>query len=57
MDKWAPGTRVIDVVTREVATILPPPEPPVYSVYVLWEKSGERGWVSKDEVRRIWETG
>jgi hypothetical protein len=55
--KWAPGNRVADFITNKVGTILPSPDVEVmiysdYCIYVEWE-DGERGWVSKDEVKRL----
>ena len=53
VSKWEPGKKVVDIFNSEVATILVPPSGTSdYCIYVEWE-DGTRGWVSKDEVRRL----
>jgi len=52
--KWAPGRRVIHLLSSRVGTIRQPPdgETSDYCVFVEWE-GGERDWVNKDEVKRL----
>lgn len=52
--KWAIGKRIVSIFDDIAGTIVQPPggESSHYCIFVEWE-DGEKGWVSKDEVRRI----